>query len=376
MAVYIHDSSIISPLGFSTKANFNALLRGRSAIEKVFINDTIGSVFCGKINDDDFNSYFKTIDDRFEGTRIEKLLIAALSPIVEKNPVKDDSVLILSTTKGNIQALANNDLNGAFIDQLVQNINRYFGFKTEPIVVSNACTSGVVAISLAKRFIEMEQFTNAYVVAVDELTPFVVSGFQSFQAMSSEPCKPYDADRTGVNLGEAAVAVFVSNENRTESTQILGDANVNDANHISGPSRTGEGLFLSIERALNEAKIASKQIDYISAHGTGTLFNDEMEAVAFNRLNLQNVPTNSLKGYFGHTLGASGLLEIVITIETLKNNVLIPSFGYQQQGTTQKINIITQKEQKSLKTALKTASGFGGSNSAMILVKNSVDVRN
>ncbi|MEG1377362.1 MAG: beta-ketoacyl synthase N-terminal-like domain-containing protein, partial [Myroides sp.] len=292
------------------------------------------------------------------------------------NPLKNDSVLILSTTKGNIDALANNDLNGAFIDQLAKNINSYFGFKTDSIVVSKACTSGVVALSVAKRFIEMEQFTNAYVVAVDELTPFVVSGFQSFQAMSSEPCKPYDADRSGVNLGEAAVAVFVSNENRTESIQILGDANINDANHISGPSRTGEGLFLSIEKALNEAQIASNQIDYISAHGTATLFNDEMEAVAFNRLNLQNVPTNSLKGYFGHTLGASGLLETVITIESLKNNVLIPSFGYQQQGTTQQINIITKKESKALKTALKTASGFGGSNSAMILVKNVDHVRN
>ena len=376
MAAFIHDTNIISPLGFSTSDNFQKILSGKSAIEKVFINDKIGSVYAGKINDELFNNHFQSINADFKGSRIEKLLITALSPIVEKNPIKDDSVLILSTTKGNIAALANNDLSGAFIDKLVQNINSYFGFKNEPIVVSNACTSGVVAISLAKRFIEMEQFTNAYIVAVDELTPFVVSGFQSFQAMSNEPCKPYDADRTGVNLGEAAVAVFVSNENRTESIQILGDANINDANHISGPSRTGEGLFLSIEKALNEAQIASNQIDYISAHGTATLFNDEMEAVAFNRLNLQNVPTNSLKGYFGHTLGASGLLETVITIESLKNNVLIPSFGYQQQGTTQQINIITKKEQKSLKTALKTASGFGGSNSAMILVKNSVDVRN
>src|SRR5690606_40999010 len=108
MAVYIHDSSIISPLGFSTKANFNALLQGKSAIEKVFINDTIGSVFCGKINDDDFNSYFKTIDDRFEGTRIDKLLIAALSPIVEINPVINDSVLILSIIKVNSQLLVSN----------------------------------------------------------------------------------------------------------------------------------------------------------------------------------------------------------------------------------------------------------------------------
>lgn len=223
MAVFIHDTNIISPLGFSTTDNFQKILSGKSAIEMVFINDKIGSVYAGKINEDLFNNHFQSINADFKGSRIEKLLIAALSPIVEKNSLKNDSVLILSTTKGNIAALANNDLNAAFIDQLALNINSYFGFKKEPIVVSNACTSGVLALSIAKRFIEMEQFTNTYVVAVDELSPFVVSGFQSFQAMSNEPCKPYDADRTGVNLGEAAVAVFVSNEDRTESVQILGE---------------------------------------------------------------------------------------------------------------------------------------------------------
>ena len=369
MAVYIHDSSIISPLGFCTKANFNALLQGKSAIEKVFINDTIGSVFCGKINDDDFNSYFKTIDDQFKGTRIEKLLIAALSPIVEKNPLKNDSVLILSTTKGNIQALANNDLNGAFIDQLAQNINSYFGFKTEPIVVSNACISGVMALSVAKRFIDMELFSNAYVVAVDELTDFVLSGFQSFQAMSHELCKPYDADRTGVKLGEASVAVYISNDNRREAVQIAGDGNINDANHISGPSRTGEGLVLSISKAMQEANVSTHQIDYISAHGTATLYNDEMEAIAFNRTQLQNVPLNSFKGYYGHTLGASGLLESVLTTACLRNNTLIASLGYKSQGTTEKLNIITQTTEKKLQIAVKTASGFGGSNSALVLIK-------
>lgn len=369
MNVFIHDTTIISPLGFNTKANFDALLSGKSGISKIFINETIGSIFAGKINEEAFNQHFQSVDSDFKGSRVEKLLIATLSPIIQKNPVSEDAVLILSTTKGNIQSLANNHLADAFITEAVQNINTYFGFKTEPIIVSNACVSGVMALSVAKRMIEMNQFSSAYVVAVDELTDFVISGFQSFQAMSNEPCKPYDAVRKGVNLGEAAVAVFVSNQYKEHAIQIAGDANINDANHISGPSRTGEGLVLSIEKALQEAEVSANDIDYISAHGTATLFNDEMEAVAFNRTNLQNVPINSLKGYFGHTLGASGLLETVITIESMRNNVLIPSFGYQNQGTTEKINIIAQQQQKPLKKALKTASGFGGSNSAMVLIK-------
>lgn len=370
MAVFIHDSSIISPLGFSTETNFNALLQGKSAINKVFINDSCGTIFAGKIDDVSFENHFKTIDASFNGSRIEKLMIAALHPLVQDQKINDRTVLILSTTKGNSTALGHNDLEQAFITHLAQNINTYFHFQTEPIVVSNACVSGVMALSIAKRFIEMDAFDAAYIIAVDELTPFVVSGFQSFQAMSSEPCKPYDAARTGVNLGEAAVAVYVSNQAKESSILIAGDANINDANHISGPSRTGEGLVLSIEKAMSEAQVTAENVDYISAHGTATLFNDEMEAIAFNRTNLETVPVNSLKGYFGHTLGASGLLESVITIESLKNGVLVPSLGYETQGTSQALNIIATKTTKELNVALKTASGFGGSNSAMVFIKN------
>ena len=370
MAVFIHDTHIISPLGYSTEANFNALLQGKSAIKEVFINDSCGTIFAGKIDDASFEDHFKTIDNSFDGSRIEKLLIAALHPLIQDTKRNDRIVLILSTTKGNISALAQDDLEQAFITNLAQNINTYFQFKTEPIVVSNACVSGVMALSIAKRFIEMDAFDAAYIIAVDELTPFVVSGFQSFQAMSSEPCKPYDAARTGVNLGESAVAVYVSNQAKESSVLIAGDANINDANHISGPSRTGEGLVLSIEKAMNEAQVNSENVDYISAHGTATLFNDEMEAIAFNRTNLQTVPVNSLKGYFGHTLGASGLLESVLTIESLKQGVLVPSLGFETPGTSQPLNIITEKITKELNVALKTASGFGGSNSAMIFIKN------
>ena len=102
----------------------------------------------------------------------------------------------------------------------------------------------------------------------------------------------------------------------------MGDATCNDANHISGPSRTGEGLYRSVKAALKEANIGAAQIDYISAHGTATPFNDEMEAIAFSRLGMEEVPLNSLKGYFGHTLGASGLLETIVGMHFMMKNIL------------------------------------------------------
>ncbi|HEU4791481.1 MAG TPA: beta-ketoacyl synthase, partial [Flavobacterium sp.] len=148
-----------------------------------------------------------------------------------------------------------------------------------------------------------------------------------------------------------------------------GDGSINDANHISGPSRTGEGLFRSIQSALAEAKINSNQIDYISAHGTATPFNDEMEAIALNRLGLENIPLNSLKGFYGHTLGASGLLETVIGIQSALENKLFVSLGFDTIGVSQPINVIEKNEDKNIHFFLKTASGFGGCNTAVVFEK-------
>jgi 3-oxoacyl-[acyl-carrier-protein] synthase-1 len=188
--------------------------------------------------------------------------------------------------------------------------------------------------------------------------------------MSDAPCQPYSANRTGVNLGEATAAVLVTSEKEHAKVEIVGDGSINDANHISGPSRTGEGLFRSIQSAMNEANITSSTIDYISAHGTATPFNDEMEAIAFNRLGLQQVPVNSLKGYYGHTLGASGLLETVIGIESMLQNKLFVSLGFDDMGVSEPINVIQNNEEKTVQYFLKTASGFGGCNTAVVFKKS------
>lgn len=365
--VYIHDTHIISPLGFSVQENFDALLCGASGVSVVKMPEPIGRIFAGKIDDEAFEKYFRTISGSFSGSRIEQLMIAALQSVIEKNPVREDSLLIVSTTKGNIKALEQFNITEAHLYPATQNIQRYFGFKRKPVVVSNACVSGVMALSVAKRMLQMNAVSDVFVVAADELVPFIVSGFQSFQAMSDEVCKPYDKNRKGVNIGEASAAVYISSEKKDNGIEIAGEANINDANHISGPSRTGEGLFLSIQKAMNEANVNADEIDFISAHGTATLYNDEMESIAFHRNGLENTPVNSFKGYYGHTLGAAGLLETVLTVECMKQNIYIPSFGFETLGVSQPMNLIREVTHQPMNTALKTASGFGGSNSAVVL---------
>ncbi len=245
------------------------------------------------------------------------MILAVQAVLDQKTKINLKEIqLIISTTKGNIDVLQPSSKfpeKRVLLSELANVIKEFFNFTKKPIVISNACISGGLALAVARRFMISGKFNEAIVVGGDLVSEFVVSGFNSFQAISNQPCKPFSANRAGISLGEAAAAVYISKEKRSaKDISLIADASTNDANHISGPSRTGEGLFKSLKIALEEAQLEPAQIDYISAHGTGTLFNDSMEAIAFTRANLQNTPINSFKGYYGHTLGAASLLESIL----------------------------------------------------------------
>ena len=373
--VYITETNCITPLGFDVESNWSAMLDGQTGIQS-FQNDLLPGIpfHASVINTNKINASFEKFEQNTNFTRLEKMIILALQPMISKHTITPKTVFILSTTKGNITALENenNTIQSAQLSHLAKKIAHYFDFSSEPIVVSNACVSGILAVAVAKRMIQTGLYDDAFIVAGDEVSEFVLSGFNSFQAMSESPCKPYDKDRNGVSLGEATAAVYVTSDEskvNSKSVKVIGDGSINDANHISGPSRTGEGLFRSIQSAMQEAQISANKIDYISAHGTATMYNDEMEAIAFNRLHLENVSVNSLKGFFGHTLGASGLLETVLAIESANRNQLMTSKGFDELGVTQSINIITENKEKQVTCFLKTASGFGGCNTAVLFEK-------
>lgn len=380
--IYITDYNCVTPLGFNVNSNWQALSEGQSGVALHKIIDNQDAFYASMIDteklNEEFNRFFT--QNTIDFTRLEKMLLLSLRPLVEKHTISEDTAFILSTTKGNISLLKNQSElpEGVYLSKLAQKIADFFGFKTKPVVISNACVSGVMAISVAKNMIRAGRYKDAFVIAGDELSEFVISGFNSFQAIGSGPCKPYDKDRDGINIGEAAAAVYVtschSDEGRIPQNEklrfkILGDSAVNDANHISGPSRTGDGLYASIKSAMTEANVSAEQIDFISAHGTATLYNDEMEAIAFNRMELRNVPLNSMKGYYGHCLGASGLLENIISMESALRGTLLPSKNFEETGVTQPLNIIKENQAAEIKYILKTASGFGGCNAAVVLEK-------
>lgn len=376
--VYLSYNNIVSSYGFDSASAVQNISDEISGLQLVDDKNILPNPFYSSlIPQDKLAAKYQKLDPEGKHTRLEKMLLVSLGDTIAQSGLEltDRVGLVISTTKGNIDVLEKESYfpeERAYLASLGGKVKSFFGFQDDAIVLSNACVSGVLAVAVAKRFINQGKYDNVFVIGGDLVTEFILSGFNAFQALSDEPCRPYCKTRTGINIGEVAASVLVTKDPTKlvdESVMIIGESSCNDANHISGPSRNGEGLHRSVKYALKQANLSSEDIDYISAHGTATNFNDEMEAIAFNRSGLQNTPINSLKGYFGHTLGASGLLETIIGMHSLQQNTLYASLGFQELGVSEPLNIIEKTTPKEINTFLKTASGFGGCNTAAIFQK-------
>jgi len=376
--VYKISDNIITSLGFTSKENFSAMQTGKSGIglnpEPLHLPET---ALTSSVDFKTLNHTFEKYADANAFTNFEKLIIASVKEATSNETIDLSSkktLFIVSTTKGNIHLLEPSNA-GLFDAERVKLwnaakiITSFFGNPNTPIVVSNACVSGVSAILTAKRFLEAGLYQHVIVCGGDLLSRFIISGFQSFKALSQKTCKPFDKNREGLSLGEGAATIVMGiaeTENLPKGSIIFSaGASSNDANHISGPSRTGEGLYQAILHTLKNHK--PSELGFINAHGTATAYNDEMEAIAFSRAGLEDIPVNSLKAYIGHTLGAAGLIETVICAHSLSNGQLIKSLGFEQSGVSRNINIITQSQAFEAPYCLKTASGFGGSNASILL---------
>jgi 3-oxoacyl-[acyl-carrier-protein] synthase-1 len=238
------------------------------------------------------------------------------------------------------------------------------------MVVSNACISGVVALITGSQLLRAGCYKQIVVCGADRISPFILNGFNSLKALSSEFCRPYDEAHCGLNLGEGAATVILSTEKPARNTiELLQGATSNDANHISGPSRTGEGLYLALQRAMKT--IVREELAFVNTHGTATVFNDNMEAIALTRAGLQQTPISGLKGYFGHTLGAAGVIESVMLMYALKRQLLPATYGFYNLGTPDPITVFSENHAVKGHYALKCASGFGGCNAALSFLVHS-----
>jgi len=376
--IYQVGHTIISPLGFSSEENYRAVKSGKTNIRLHENEFGLPEAFMGSIIENDLldNEFSKINHSNFRYTKFEKMAILSIYNALQTTGIQanDHSVqFVLSTTKGNVHLLEN--LDGFESDRIhlwksAQLIAEFFGNKNEVTIISNACISGAAAQITALRLLQSENIQTVIVVGADMLSKFIVSGFQSFKALAPELCKPYDKNRVGLNLGEAAATIIYSKTNDTvpaNSIELVCGAMANDANHISGPSRTGAGLYLAIKKAMQS--IQPEQIAFVNAHGTATAYNDDMESLALTSAGLQNRPVNSLKAYFGHTLGAAGVLESIISSLAIIDNTALKTNNLQERGTVDPINSLMQNQTCTEDYFMKVLSGFGGSNAALLFRK-------
>lgn len=365
---YIIADNIISPLGETSEENYLSVKAGRSGI-RAYEPGTcnIPEGFYASLLFEDFETL---------ALRSAQKAIANAQKTIGNGQLElkgKRTAFILSSTKGNIEE------NISLADS-AQRIANLLGIDSQPIVVCNACISGLSAVILGNRLIDSGLYDAAIVCGCDTPRQFILSGFQSLKALSPEPCRPFDMERMGLNLGEAAATLILSKNPIQGNSWRMGDGFIrNDAFHISTPSKTADGLYLSLQRTLEsytkEISSTCKQIDlkehlaFINAHGTATLFNDQMESVAIGRAGLSDLPANAYKSFWGHTMGAAGILETIISMKAIDDDTILGTRGFSELGVSGKMNICAENRPTDKKGFIKMLSGFGGCNATIWAAK-------
>jgi len=312
----------------------------------------------------------------------DSLVMQMLSPLLKRNKalIPADALLILATTTGEIDILEKQILEGtgdaaeSKLSFLLEKVKGLVDIKGEGEIISSACASSSAAIGFASSFINRGKHDCVLVVAADAVTEFVFSGFSSLMAIDPDKTKPFDKNRAGLSLGEGAGFILLMSEKRArkEARKILGEvagwAVAEDANHMTGPARDGNGLSLAIQKALKIAGVSCDDVGCISSHGTGTVYNDSMEMKAYNRIfNGSPIPLYSVKGAIGHTMGAAGLIETIIALRVLQERIIPPTVGLKDVDPEAQGWASLKQRTLEKNAILLNNAGFGGVNATLVL---------
>jgi len=368
--VVISAVAAVTGLGNTLEQSWGRLLAGESAIASVrhFACDGYPTDRAACVPD---------LERPPGQSRLEPLLERLLAQLPA---VPGDCRLLTASTKGPIDLLEDR-LRGAVVDHaalLLETLPRQVaarcGLVDPGVNIGAACASATIALGRAGGLIAAGRCSAVLVVCADLVSEFVFSGFSALQGLSAEPCRPFDARRCGLSLGEGGAALLLLDAARARRegwpvlARLLGWGAANDANHITAPARDGCGLVGAVEQALARAGLAADAVAAISAHGTGTLYNDAMEMAAFERLFSERpVPFNSLKGALGHSLGAAGGIEAAVACRCLEQGVLPPTAGCEQPDPAARGMVGAFPQPFAGEVLLSSNSGFGGINGALLL---------
>ncbi len=376
MRIVIAQSDVVTAYGWGMDPLWSGLLAGKPAIRATTLFAQRGFVSdqAALIADLDTSSDAGKPACR---SRVMAMLRRLLAPLVGRfDPL---TPILLATIVGEIEyvqrAVLDDDaqsLAAAQPERLLEQVKTILGLRGPGMVVSSACASSTAAVALAASMIRSGRVQKVLVVACDAISEFVYSGFSGLLSLSTQPARPFDVDRDGLSLGEAAGWALVSDAQTREATgcpaEILGWASTTDAVHMTATDRHAQGLSRAIEKACAMAKRSVKDVAFIAAHGTGTLFSDAMEMTAFKAVFGKPRPTFSTKGGTGHTLGAAGLVQLLVACRALATRIVPGTVGL----TTADPLALGWVSNKPAMTAtnglaLSTNSGFGGVNTAIML---------
>lgn len=394
--VAITGMGIISSIGTTVEENLHALVSSKKGIAPIVHIDTrhkdaikVGEVL--QTNEELAAQLNLPTDNNYSRTALLGS-IAAKQAIVNANSTdfgKYRTGLISATSVGGMDMTEKHSANflsdtesqkyitSHHAGDSTQKIASQLGITDFTTTISTACSSAANAIMLGARLIKAGKLDRVVVGGTDCLSKFTINGFNTLLILSDTDCKPFDADRKGLNLGEAAAFLvlesdaIVAEQNKKVLAYVSGYANANDAFHQTASSSNGEGAFLAMQKALQIAKLQPEQIDYINVHGTATANNDASEGAAIRRIFGNHIPDfSSTKAFTGHTLAAAGAIEAVYSVLALQHNTLFPNLNFNTPIPELDMKPITQVQKKPVQHVLSNSFGFGGNCSTLIFSKN------
>ncbi len=393
--VAVTGIGIITALGIGKKQNLSGIIKGQNAVKEITSFDVSG--YRGKTGGEIPGFNFSKKLKRLKPSRLDratKLLLTAIDEALCEaglaNSLSPDTSLVLGTTLGGMLSgmayhkeiiSGKNARPSLLLDYLAHyqatHIAKEYVLNNAALTISNACASGTNAIGIAYNEIRAGNADTAIAGGYDTMCEFTFAGFNSLQAVTQTLCRPFDKNREGLVLGEGAGILMLEEMSHAVSrnaniiAEIIGYGESSDAFHMTAPEPNGNGASLAISRALNSAGIGTGDIDYINAHGTGTPYNDVMEARAIKKVfgsASKNIPVSSVKSMTGHLLGSAGAVEAIITIMAMNNGILPPNINYKTPDPECLLNIVDKAGQKtSIKRATSNSFGFGGANAVIVL---------
>ncbi len=388
--VAVTGMGIISALGPDVSSNFDALKNSRHGISFPEILKTrhknlpVGEI---KESNTDLEKNLN-IPENLVFTRATLLAAKAIKEAINQAKItSEDTVLISGTSVGGMDAIEKHFKDFEGNKELRKYIRaQHPGFSTEQLAeyfeltggvntISTACSSGANAIMLGARLIKSGKAKRVIAGGTDCLSRFTLNGFNSLMILDKNYCRPFDENRKGLNLGEGAAYLVLEAEEEINRKPILGRimgyGNANDAFHQTASSENGEGAFLAMEKALKIAGISQDKIDYINAHGTGTLNNDLSESRALQRIFKAEIPDfSSSKAFTGHTLAAAGALEAVFSLLSIQHNCVFPNLNFEKGISEVGLQPVNNFQQKDVKTVMSNSFGFGGNCTSLIFGRN------